>query len=222
MITVMVSGGFDPLHPGHLALLENAARLGSLTVVINSDEWLKRKKGFVFQPWEARAQIIGALRYVYAVEPVDDSDGTVCDAIKRLHPTVFCNGGDRSHNNTPEVELCQRLGIATAFGVGGGKLDSSSEIAKRDKVQRKWGSYEVLFDSPWCKVKRLVLNPHTRHTAQRHFKREEYWFYDGGMRYIPRKDWHQLDNPSNEPLEIIEVQVGECREDDIERRENKV
>jgi mannose-6-phosphate isomerase-like protein (cupin superfamily) len=181
---------------------------------------LKRKKGFVFQPWEARATLIKGLRCVTDVIACNDDNGTVCEALKHVKPDVFCNGGDRGANNTPEIEYCKKLGIVTAFGVGSDfKTDSSSEIAKRDTVRRKWGTYEVLFDSPWCKMKRLVIDPHTNHSEQRHFKREEYWFYEGGMRYIPRKEWHQLSNPSNDPLEIIEVQIGDCVESDIERRE---
>jgi D-beta-D-heptose 7-phosphate kinase/D-beta-D-heptose 1-phosphate adenosyltransferase len=199
--------------------MENAAKLGKLIVVINSDEWLKRKKGCVFQPWEARAELVKGLRCVTNVISCNDDDGTVCEALKHVVPDVFCNGGDRGASNTPEIELCKKLGIVTAFGVGGDfKTDSSSEIAKRDTVKRKWGTYEVLFDGGWIKVKRMVILPKVEHTPQRHFAREEYWFFKNSMRYIARAEWHSIHNSTMDPLEFIEVQIGDCREDDIERK----
>lgn len=128
---ICVSGGFDPLHVGHLAMFEDAARHGALTVIINSDAWLMRKKGFVFMPWEQRAAIIGALRCVSAVDAVDDTDGSVCEALRRLKPDFFANGGDRKQDNTPEVTLCQSLGIGLLWNIGGGKVESSSDMVSR-------------------------------------------------------------------------------------------
>ena len=93
--TICVSGGFDPLHTGHLDMFREAATHGRLTVIINSDAWLLRKKGFVFQPWQQRAAIIGELRCVAEVAHVDDADNTVCEALARLKPDFFANGGDR-------------------------------------------------------------------------------------------------------------------------------
>src|SRR3954468_7635680 len=108
---VCVSGGFDPLHGGHLEMFRDAAKHGSLCVVINSDPWLIRKKGFTFLSYEQRAAIISDLRYVARVSPVDDSDGTVCEALRRLKPRYFANGGDRKQTNTPEIAVCEELGI---------------------------------------------------------------------------------------------------------------
>tara|TARA_A100001391_G_scaffold102453_1_gene68172 strand:- start:473 stop:892 length:420 start_codon:yes stop_codon:yes gene_type:complete len=126
--TVMVSGGFDPIHIGHVRMIREAATVGNVIVVINSDAWLRRKKGYVFMPWEQRAEIIEALAGVSAVHEVDDEDGTVCEALRRLRPTYFANGGDRFQSNTPEGEVCRELNIEMLFGVGGGKIQSSSRL----------------------------------------------------------------------------------------------
>lgn len=134
----MVSGGFDPLHIGHLRMIKEAAQHGKVIVVVNSDAWLLRKKGFIFMPFEERKEIIEGYTEVDRVEAVDDSDGTVCEALWRLKPTYFANGGDRTSNNTPEMRVCEQLGIEMLWGVGGGKIQSSSEMvanatAKRNK-----------------------------------------------------------------------------------------
>lgn len=126
--TIAVSGGFDPLHVGHVRLFKEAAKFGNLIVIINSDDWLMRKKGYVFMPWEQRAEIISSLGCVHSVASVDDSDGTVCEALDRLRPTYFANGGDRTNQNTPELKLCVDIGINPVFGVGGEKVASSSEL----------------------------------------------------------------------------------------------
>lgn len=128
---VCVSGGFDPLHVGHLEMFRAAAAHGKLVVILNSDAWLARKKGFFLQKWEGRAAIIRDLRYVHEVVAVNDADGTVCEALARIRPHAFANGGDRAQSNTPESALCERLGIALLWNVGGGKLDSSSAIVTR-------------------------------------------------------------------------------------------
>jgi len=125
---VAVSGGFDPIHIGHLRMLQEAAELGSLTVIINSDEWLKRKKGYVFMPWEERAEIIAAFDCVSHVIKAKDDDKTVCESLKELRPDIFANGGDRKANNTPEADLCEKLNIEMKYNVGGGKVRSSSKL----------------------------------------------------------------------------------------------
>lgn len=130
---VCVSGGFDPIHEGHVAMIEEAAAYGAVVVALNSDEWLMRKKGFVFMNWEARAKILRALRSVYNVFSIDDSDGTVCDALRIMRPDFFANGGDRVAENTPELKLCVELGIRPIFNIGGGKTNSSSELVKNAK-----------------------------------------------------------------------------------------
>ena len=137
--TVMVSGGFDPVHAGHIRMIRSAAKYGDVIVIANSDDWLYRKKGFVFMEWERRVEILNAIKGVVLVDSVDDTDGTVCEAIKRLKPTYFANGGDRGRTNTPEQSVCNKLDIKLLWGIGGDKkLASSSELVKnmRDFEER--------------------------------------------------------------------------------------
>ena len=125
---VMISGGFDPLHVGHLDMIQDAGVLGNVVIALNSDEWLKKKKGYVFMPWEDRRRLLAALLGVQRVVSVQDGDGTVCEALAAIRPDYFANGGDRGKENTPEVELCERMGISLAWGVGGEKSRSSSVL----------------------------------------------------------------------------------------------
>ena len=130
--TVMVSGGFDPVHAGHIRMIRHAAQYGDVIVIANSDNWLYRKKGFVFMEWDRRVEILNAIKGVILVDSVDDTDGTVCEAIARHKPTYFANGGDRGKSNTPEQSVCEELGVQLLWGVGGEeKVDSSSELAKK-------------------------------------------------------------------------------------------
>ena len=130
--TVMVSGGFDPVHAGHIRMIRDAAKYGDVIVIANSDQWLWRKKGFVFMEYERRIEILNAIKGVILVDSVDDADGTVCEAIRRHKPTYFANGGDRGRSNTPEQSVCEKLGVQLLWGIGGEeKLQSSSELAKK-------------------------------------------------------------------------------------------
>ena len=115
--TVVVSGGFDPVHVGHVRMITEAAKYGDVIVVANSDDWLENKKGYIF----------------VKVERVDDTDGTVCEALKRLKPTYFANGGDRQDTNTPEMHVCKKLGIELLWNIGGGKIQSSSSLVEKQK-----------------------------------------------------------------------------------------
>ena len=129
--TVMVSGGFDPIHAGHVQMIREAAEYGSVIIVANSDEWLMRKKGYVFMSFEERRLILKEIKGVALVVAVDDSDGTVCEALKKIQPDYFANGGDRGKANTPEQDICEELGIDMLWAVGGDyKLNSSSDLAK--------------------------------------------------------------------------------------------
>ena len=126
--TIAVSGGFDPVHIGHVRMIQAAAEHGDVWVIINSDPWLMRKKGYVFMPWNERADIMAALKGVTKVSHVQDDDGTVCEALRRLQPDAFANGGDRKTNNTPEMNVCDQLGIELLWNIGGGKIQSSSDL----------------------------------------------------------------------------------------------
>jgi cytidyltransferase-like protein len=128
---VMVSGGFDPVHAGHIRLIRAAAEYGDVIVIANSDKWLFNKKGFVFMDFKQRTEILNAIKGVILVDSVNDSDGTVCEAIMRHKPDYFANGGDRGFTNTPEVTICEEMGIPCLWGVGGDrKLASSSDLVQ--------------------------------------------------------------------------------------------
>ena len=135
---VLVTGGFDPLHSGHISYFKSARQLGDeLYVGINSDQWLSRKKGQAFLPFKERKAIIENLSMVDGIVGFDDSDDTACGAIFKLMSTVgngqqiiFANGGDRTNTNTPEKKMCEKLGIKMLWNVGGGKIQSSSDLVE--------------------------------------------------------------------------------------------
>jgi len=124
--TVCVSGGFDPIHRGHIKMILEASQFGDVIVIANSDEWLIRKKGKYFMTFEERAEILSAIKGVVKVVKAKDDDGTVCESLRELKPTYFANGGDRKDYNTPEGEVCKELGITLLWGIGGDKIQSSS------------------------------------------------------------------------------------------------
>ena len=135
---VMVSGGFDPVHIGHVRMFEEAKKLGDeLVVVINNDNWLKFKKGYTFMSEFDRKEIIESFRVVDRViltsHKIGTDDITVCRELELVKPHIFANGGDRKENTpVPEYEICKRLGIQMVFNVGhGGKVRSSSELVKK-------------------------------------------------------------------------------------------
>lgn len=136
--TVLVSGGFDPVHVGHIRMIREAAKFGDVIVIANSDEWLHRKKGFNFMDFKSRHEVLDSIKGVILVDSVNDTDGTVCDALKRHVPTYFANGGDRGKDNTPEVLLCKELGIKLLWGIGGDeKVESSSRLTRKFGLQSK-------------------------------------------------------------------------------------
>jgi cytidyltransferase-like protein len=184
---VLVTGGFDPIHSGHIAYFKAAKQLGSKLIVgVNSDAWLTRKKGRPFMPWTERANIIKELSVVDDVIEFDDSDGSANFAIYKClqqYPNstvIFANGGDRTPENIPEFIYKNTPWVRFVFGVGGGdKKNSSSWILeewKNPKTKRLWGWYRVLDDKPGYKVKELVIEPGKSLSDQRHFFRSEHWY----------------------------------------------
>ena len=135
--TIAVSGGFDPIHKGHVQMIREAAEYGQVIVILNSDDWLVRKKGYKFMTFEERAFIAGSIKGVSVVMNVNDSDGTVCAALERMKPDYFANGGDRYDTNTPEMKLCEELGIQMLWNIGGGKIQSSSTLVSKAKYGRR-------------------------------------------------------------------------------------
>ena len=241
---IVVSGGFDPIQSGHIALLTAAKQLGDVLVVgVNSDAWLERKKGRSFMPVSERITILQNLRMVDLAILFNDDDGSAVDAIriaKSMFPDdqiVFANGGDRTSANIPEMS---EKDVVFRFGIGGdNKANSSSWILdewQAPKTLRPWGYYCVLHDVAGVKVKELTVDPGKSLSMQRHSKRSEMWcvsqgrcvvnFGDGeqqrelhDFQYIPEGSWHQLTNPFEEPCKIVEIQYGTlCAEEDIERQ----
>ncbi|MAG27636.1 cytidyltransferase [Candidatus Pacearchaeota archaeon] len=135
--TIAVSGGFDPVHVGHVRMIIDASKHGDVIVILNSDTWLRNKKGYVFMPWNERAEILESIKGVVKVIPVDDGDRTVCDALNSLKESVdltyFANGGDRINTNTPEISICNKLGIELLWNIGGKKIQSSSSLVNDHK-----------------------------------------------------------------------------------------
>ena len=244
MKIIVVSGGFDPVHSGHIKLIKEARLLGDMLIVgINSDEWLARKKGRAFMPWQERLCILNNLSSVDEVYTFDDEDGTACHLLQQVRAhypegqIVFANGGDRTSTNIPEMAVA---GVEFVFGIGGtDKANSSSWILqewKAPKTERPWGYYRVLHEAPGMKVKELVVEPGKSLSMQRHAQRREYWVVQEGeckiekefsalfLRThetiaIPVGEWHQLSNPFSVPCKIVEIQYGEqCIEEDIERQ----
>ena len=246
MKIVIVTGGFDPVHSGHLAYFKAARTLGDRLIVgLNSDAWLTRKKGRPFMPLQERMALVGNLNMVDEVVIYNDDDGSSSDAIRVVrarYPTadiVFANGGDRTQDNIPEMTV-QDDHVTFAFGVGGeDKRNSSSWILqewKAPKTDRAWGYYRVLHEVPGMKVKELTVNPGASLSMQRHWLRSEYWIVQDGVAvvnhesgsvrlhkyqeyHVPLLTWHQLTNPIDVPLKLVEIQYGEqCVEEDIERQ----
>ena len=132
----IVSGGFDPIHEGHIAMIvESAKRSDGVIVLANSDEWLRRKKGKNFYTFQTRHVILQNIKGVVDVLAFDDSDNSACDGIKKARQKypkaelVFANGGDRTKDNIPEMEACKKYNVGIVFGVGGeNKANSSSWI----------------------------------------------------------------------------------------------
>ena len=252
----LITGGFDPLHSGHLALIKSASEMSQFVAVgLNSDDWLYRKKGYVYMPFLERKEILESIADVHKVFGFSDADDTACRAIQKtawLYPRpvekiIFCNGGDRTEDNIPEMNFQPLAGrpedpdpvMEFAFGVGGtDKKNSSSELVR---VERDWGYWQVLKDYGTTKVKELTIFPGKKISYQRHFKRSELWFVIEGectirgvrenaiirpsstmklhaYQNIAVGMWHDIKNHTDELCRIVEIQYGEaCEEIDIER-----
>jgi cytidyltransferase-like protein len=191
---VIVTGGFDPIHSGHIAYINAARTHGRVIVGVNSDAWLTRKKGSAFMPMADRKAIVQNLKDVMSVVEFDDSDNTAVDAIRKVralfpkNKIVFANGGDRTSTNIPEMEAFKDdPSVEFIFGVGGDtKLNSSSTILdkwKTEQVDRGWGYFQTFFKNAdsTVKLKSLVLSPKQSISMQYHNQRSELWFIEAGQ-----------------------------------------
>lgn len=140
---ICVSGCADPLTIGHIKMIQAAAEYGKVIWILNSDSWILKRKGYCFMPWDERAYILRAIKYIYDVSPVDDANGgTVGEALRRIKPDYFGKGAGYDAYNIPEKKLCEELGIECIWGLGGNKIQSSSELIERvvsgiiDKINR--------------------------------------------------------------------------------------
>jgi cytidyltransferase-like protein len=202
MKIIIVSGGFDPLHSGHIAYFKSAKELGNkLIVALNSNEWLINKKGKFFMPFLERKAIVENLSCVdLVIDFEDDELGSAINAlnkIKEMYPDdelIFANGGDRNKKNIPEMSVDN---INFVFSVGGDdKKNSSSWILKNWQYyheKRLWGSFYNLFEEDQVKVKELIVDPGKGMSFQKHFKRSEIWMVSKGSCIVN----YSKDDPDN-------------------------
>lgn len=199
----LITGGFDPIHSGHIAYIKAAvAECDVLYVGVNSDEWLKRKKGYSFMSQNERFDIVSAITGVQGLLMFNDDDDTACDAIKTLiyiiekdhkledYEILFMNGGDRNATNIPEAEAFKaNPKVFFLYGVGGtDKKNSSSHLVaavrNEEVVKRNWGEFRVIHytqkENTEIKVKELIVNPGASLSMQRHQHRDEIWFVKQG------------------------------------------
>ena len=233
MKIVLVTGGFDPLHSGHIRYFEEAKKLGDLLIIgLNSDEWLTRKKGRPFMQWADRLAVVRNIKGVHGTVQFDDSDGTAKDAIRKVrlnYPNdtiIFANGGDRNDSNIPEMDV-KDDNVKFVFGVGGeDKMNSSSWILqewKAPKTERPWGYYRVLHEpNNKCKVKELTVMPGCSLSMQRHKLRNEIWFVAEGIATVYTVDAQTTDVEllgeyiQNQTIFIGEQQWHQLRNDRTE------
>ena len=185
----VVSGGFDPIHSGHISYIKEAKKFGEhLIIALNSDEWLENKKGKAFMPFAERKIILENLSFVDEVISFEDDDlGSATNALIKIaekYPNTeinFCNGGDRGKENIPEMAVD---GVNFVFSVGGDdKKNSSSWILKNWKYEsedRVWGKFFNLFEDKKIKLKELIVDPGKGMSLQKHFHRDEIWFISEG------------------------------------------
>ena len=213
---VLCTGGFDPIHAGHIDYIRAARELGDYLVVgINSDDWLTRKKGRAFMSLRERGTIVSNIVGVDQVIVFDDSNGSAQDAVLQIREQfpndriIFANGGDRTAENIPEMSI-EDSNLEFHFSVGGGfKKNSSSWLLdewKAPKTERPWGYYRVLHEAPGVKVKELTVNPRQSLSMQRHHYRAEYWLVEQGTGIVAS----QLNSGYALPAQELKTHSNHC------------
>jgi len=235
----LLSGGFDPVHIGHLAMIKEASDLASeVIILLNSDKWLTRKKGKPFMVETQRALILQEFNSVSKVimqenDDDDSSNNAIIEFFKdhKNKSICYCNGGDRSQESKiRESKICKDLGIDLEFGIGGiHKLESSSNLTKNhlsDIETRPWGNFHIIAKGKGYQIKEININPRKKQSLQRHKHRSEYWqiISGKGMVYledskcklekndnifIPKGDLHRMENTEDCILTLIEIQIGD-------------
>tara|TARA_X000001036_G_C20469940_1_gene721087 strand:+ start:23 stop:802 length:780 start_codon:yes stop_codon:yes gene_type:complete len=246
----LVSGGFDPVHIGHLRMFKDAKSLSDKVILLlNNDEWLVKKKGKPFMTENQRKEILEEFKSISRVIIQTSSDKSSTKAIEEFvlkNPNkniCYCNGGDRSNiKNILEADICKKLGVSLEFGVGGeNKIESSSQLTKNylgNIEKRPWGNYHIIAKNTGYQIKEIKINQKSKLSLQKHENRSEFWQIVRGKSkitienqehflkekehiYIPKKTIHRIENIGKEDLIFIEIQLGEnLKEEDIIRLED--
>lgn len=246
----LVSGGFDPVHVGHLRMFQDAKSLSNKVVVLlNNDEWLIKKKGKPFMNQNQRKEILEEFKSISEVIIQKSNDPSSSEAIKEFvsqnpNKTIcYCNGGDRSSiKNIKETEICKKLNVELEFGIGGTqKIESSSELTRNylGNVEKKpWGNYHIIAKNSGYQIKEIIVSVNSKLSLQKHKNRSEFWQIVKGKSkitlngkeyylkekeyiYIPKNKVHRIENIGQENLIFIEIQLGEdLKEEDIIRIED--
>ena len=246
----LVSGGFDPVHVGHLRMFQDAKNLSeNVIVLLNNDEWLIKKKGKPFMNEGQRKEILDEFKSISKVIIQTANDKSSSHAIEEFvqnnpdKTICYCNGGDRSNiRNIREAEVCKKLGVTLEFGIGGDKkIESSSQLTKNylgNVEERPWGNYHIIAKNKGYQIKEIIVSKGSKLSLQKHSGRSEFWQIVKGKSkitieenehylkekehiYIPKNTIHRIENIGKEELIFIEIQLGEnLKEEDIIRLED--